>query len=139
MMEEIEERVRPMRSYAAWDRIARQAEAEPARLDRMNATWWEDIAEVLLGLNVRPRDAETVQRWLREEVHRFLIWELGTSYSRYLVEDACEASPRLIWMLPPSICPPPVRSHRRIAAILLSAKLRQLVLDLKRLARERHP
>lgn len=139
MIEEVQERVRPMRWYASCYHIAGRAQAKVAWLDRGNVTWWDDIVEVLLGNNVRARDSEAVQRWLRDELQRFLIWELGTRYSRYLVEDACEAKPQLIWTLPISVCEAPARYHRRIVAILLPAKFRELVQEMKRHARFTHP
>jgi hypothetical protein len=105
---------------------ARRAKREPARLSRGNADLWSDMREVLLDSDPEPSELEKIRRWLREEVERELLERLRRGNASGLVRWACRLSPRLIWKLPFSRAQPAARHHRRIVAVLLPHKLRQV-------------
>lgn len=104
----------------------RQARRESSRLSVENPNLWEDIREVLLDPDPNPWELEVVRRWLRDEVERELLRRLSRSKSSHFVRQACRLAPGLIWTLPFSGGQPPKKYHRRIVAILLPHKLRQV-------------
>ncbi|MCH7227422.1 hypothetical protein [Haloferula sp. A504] len=105
---------------------ARRARHEPARLGLGNANLWADMREVLLDPEPDSKELEVIRRWLREEVERELLERLRRGNASGLVRWACRLSPRLIWKLPFSRAQPSPRHHRRIVAVLLPHKLRQV-------------
>ena len=102
------------------------ARREPARLSLGNLDLWDDLREVLLDPEPDPWELEVVRRWLRDEVERELQERLRRGNTAGLVRWACRLAPRLVWSLPFSRGEPPKRYHRRIVAILLPHKLRQV-------------
>jgi hypothetical protein len=121
-----------------WPAAAKRASALPTRLGTGtgtgNATFWDDICDVLLDPEPDPRAAETVRRWLREEVEQDLRRRLKQGNARHLAAWACRLAPRMTWKLPSCSTNPPPRFHRRIVAILLPHKLKLLERELTRLA-----
>lgn len=104
----------------------RKARHEPARLSLGNANLWADMREVLLDPDPVPWELEVIRRWLREEVERELLDRLRRGNASGLVRWACRLSPRLIWKLPFSRAQPAARHHRRIVAVLLPHKMKQV-------------
>ena len=104
----------------------RRARREPSRLSHANPNLWEDFREVLLDPGPNPWEMEVVRRWLRDEVERELYQALSRGKGTGLVRWACQLEPRMIWKLPFSRSHPPERYHRRIVAIVLPHKLRQV-------------
>lgn len=117
-----------------WPAAARRASALPPLPGSGNATLWDDICDTLLDPEPDLRTAETIQRWLREQVEQDLRRRLKQGNARHLVTWACQLAPQMAWKLPPTSGAPPPRSHRRIVSILLPHKLRQLERELARLA-----
>lgn len=105
---------------------ATRARREPPRLGLGNRNLWEDFREVLLDSDPDPGELELVRRWLRDEVERELLGCLAKGRSAELLRQACRVAPRLIWSLPFSRATPSPSHHRRIVAILLPHKLRQV-------------
>lgn len=117
-----------------WPASARAAAALPSCLGPDNATFWEDICDVLLDPEPDRFAAETVRRWLRDEVEKDLRERLSRANHGHLVAWACRLAPRMVWKLPCSFATPPARFHRRIISILMPHKLRSLERELARLA-----
>ena len=117
-----------------WPPAARSAAALPARLYSDNDNFWQDICDVLLDPEPDPHAAETVRRWLRDQVEHELQVRLRESRHGHLTAWASRLAPRMIWKLPCSLGPPPAGFHRRIVAILLPHKLGRLERQLARLA-----
>ena len=117
-----------------WPAPMRKASELPARLFAGNASFWQDICDVLLDPEADRHAVETVRRWLRDEVERDLLERIENDAHGHMTEWACRLSPRMIWKLPCSIGRPPERSHGRIAAVLLPHKLAQVERQLARLA-----
>ena len=103
-----------------------RARREPSRLGGGSLSLWDDLREVLLNPDPDPRELEVIRRWLRDEVERDLYSRLNRGNAMNLVRWACRVAPRLIWRLPYSRAQPPERFYRRIVAILLPLKLRQI-------------
>jgi hypothetical protein len=106
--------------------VVRRARREPSRLRKCNSCLWDDIREVLLDPDPDPWELEVVRRWLRDEVEIALRKRIVRGNAAGLVRRACLLAPRLIWQLPYSRACPPERFHRRIVAILLPARLREV-------------
>ncbi|MGB6222600.1 hypothetical protein [Haloferula sp.] len=104
----------------------KKARRETARLSSGNLSFWEDMREVLLDPSPDPWELEVVRRWLRDEVEAGMYERLRRGNAAGLVRWACRLAPRLIWSLPFSRGAPPDRYHRRIVAILLPRKLKQV-------------
>ena len=117
-----------------WPAAARRASALPPLPGSGNATLWDDICDTLLDPEPDPRAAETIHRWLREQVEQDLRRRLKQGNARHLVTWACRLAPQMASKLPPTSIAPPSRYHRRIVAILLPHKLRLLERELARLA-----
>ena len=117
-----------------WPPAARNAAALPSQLYSDNENFWQDICDVLLDPEPDPHAAETVRRWLRDQVEQDLLERLGESDHGHLTTWACRLAPQMLWKLPCSLGPPPVRFHRRIVAIILPHKLAHLERQLARLA-----
>ena len=117
-----------------WPAPAKRAAALPSRLGTGNDTFWEDICDVLLDPEPDPQAAETVRRWLREQVEQDLQRRLERGNARHLTAWACRIAPHMTWKLPSSLADPPPRYHRRIVAILLPHKLKLLERELGRIA-----
>ena len=117
-----------------WPAPAKRAATLPACLGADNATFWDDICDVLLDSEPDPLHAEVVRRWLREQVEEDLRQRLAHGNGRHLVAWACQAAPRMTWKLPYSRADPPPRHRRRVIAVLLPHKLQQLERELARLA-----
>lgn len=108
--------------------------ALPARLFAGNASFWQDICDVLLDPEPDRQASETVRRWLRDQIEQDLLERLKGSEHGNFVAWACRLSPRMIWKLPCSLGPSPCRFHQRIAAVILPHKLAQVERQLARLA-----
>ena len=106
--------------------VVRRARREPSRLSKCNSCLWDDIREVLLDPDPDPWELEVVRRWLRDEVEADLRVQISRGNAGKLVRRACRLAPRLIWQLPYSRACPPERFHRRIVAILLPGRLREV-------------
>ena len=117
-----------------WPPAARNAAALPSLLYSDNEDFWQDICDVLLDPEPDQHAAETVRRWLRDQVEQDLLIRLQENTHGHLTIWACRLAPRLVWKLPCSLGPPPARFHRRIVAILLPNKLGLLERQLARLA-----
>jgi hypothetical protein len=120
-------------TFALWPPAARRALALPSRRTP-GASWWDDICEVLLNPDADRRTAESVHRWLHDQLRGELAAMLGRGNPCSLVVWACRLAPRMIWKLPCSFAVPPPRTHRLIIAILLPHKLRLLTDELARIA-----
>ena len=119
-----------------WPPALESARELPALLYADNDNFWQDICDVLLDPEPDPHAAETVRRWLRDEVEEDLLERLRESSHGHLTGWACRLVPRMIWKLPCSLGPPPARFHRRIVALILPHKLARLERQLARLAFE---
>jgi hypothetical protein len=106
--------------------VARRAKQETALLNLGSSNLWEDFRQVLLDPEPDARELEILRRWLRDEVERALLERLRRANASGLVRWACRLSPQLIWHLPFSRAAPPPHTHRRIVAILLPHKQRQV-------------
>ena len=106
--------------------VVRSARREPSLLSQSNSCLWDDIREVLLDPDPDPWELEVVRRWLREQVEAALRKRIVRGNAAGLVRRACLLAPRLIWQLPYSRAHPPERFHRRIVAILLPGRLREV-------------
>ncbi len=106
--------------------VVRRARREPSRLSQCNSCLWDDIREVLLDPDPDPCELEVVRRWLRDDVEADLRARMVRDNAAGLVRRACLLAPRLIWLLPYSRARPPERFHRRIVAILLPGRLREV-------------
>lgn len=104
----------------------KRARREPARLSSENRSFWEDMREVLLDPEPDAWELEVIRRWLRDEVESWLNERLRGGHTAGLVRWACRLAPRLIWSLPYSRGLPAQRFHRRIVAILLPQKLKEV-------------
>jgi len=124
----------PGPSPLLWPPAARRALQLPSRLGRGNHTLWDDLRAVLLDPAPDPAAAESLHRWLRDQVHADLLAKLASGDQRSRVIWAAQLAPHMLWKLPCSAAKPPVRSHRLIAAVLLPHKLRRLKRELARLA-----
>ena len=107
-------------------RVARRALREEPRLSLGSGNLWGDMRQVLLDPEPDPWELEVVRRWLRDEVERELLAQLRRGTGARLVRRACKLAPRLIWRMPYSRSLPPERYHRRIVAVLLPLRLRQV-------------
>lgn len=107
-------------------RVARRARREQPRLSLGSSDLWTDMRHVLLDPDPDSWELEVIRRWLREEVERELLDRLRRGNAAGLVRWACRLAPKLIWKLPFSRAEPALRHHRRIVAILLPHKLRQV-------------
>jgi hypothetical protein len=99
-----------------------------------DGTLWEDIREILLDPAPDPAAAETVHRWLRDQLQTELESKIARCPPRSIILWAARTAPRMLWILPCSISPPSPRDIRRIAAILLPGKLRAAKEELTRFA-----
>ncbi|MEP4076970.1 hypothetical protein [Haloferula sp.] len=106
--------------------IVKKARREPARLSAENQNFWEDMREILLDPSPDTWALEVVRRWLRDEVESGMIERLRRGNAAGIVRSACQLAPRQIWRLPFSRGLPPERYQRRIVAILLPRRLKQV-------------
>ena len=117
-----------------WSPVARRAAGRPALLGSGNASFWQDICDVLIDPEPDPIAAETVHRWLRDQVEREIDERLRRDRHGHLVAWACRLAPKMLWNLPCTVGPPPPRARRRVLAVLFPHKLARLERQLARFA-----
>jgi len=121
--------------FLLWPPPARRARSLPSLLHPGGgATLWDDIREVLLDPAPDPAAAETIHRWLRDEIQSDLEQTLSRMAPGDWVGWAARLAPQLLWRLPCTLAHPGPAARRRIIAALLPAKLKALKEELARLA-----
>jgi hypothetical protein len=121
--------------FLLWPPPARRALSLPSLLHpESGSTLWNDIREVLLDPAPDPAAAETIHRWLRDEIQADLERTLSLMSPRDLVTWAARMAPQLLWRLPCSVAHHGPSARRRIIAAILPSKLKALKEELARIA-----
>jgi len=121
--------------FLLWPPPARRALSLPSLLHPgSGASLWDDIREVLLDPSPDPTAAETIHRWLRDEIQADLENKLSRLTPRDLVAWAARMAPQSLWRLPCTVSHAGPAARRRVIALVLPAKLQTLKEELARLA-----